>query len=90
MSATAHTRGHPIVYIDGAWCWADSRTPIAGEERPCVKCGLTAKLDGPDPCFGLIPGVSAACCGHGIEAPVIVWDDAAASLTGGAPDKEEG
>ena len=32
----------------------------------CPFCGLRRESDhGPDPCFGELPGVEFACCGHG-------------------------
>ena len=31
----------------------------------CVHCGLKKRADGCDPCLGKLPGVAAACCGHG-------------------------
>lgn len=75
MAATAQMRGHKVVFDErtDTWRWADDMTLApshGGSERPCVKCGLTATGDyGPDPCLGLIAGVSGACCGHGIANP---------------------
>lgn len=37
----------------------------------CKACQRVLPLDGPDPCLGMLPGVSAACCGHGGEAYVL-------------------
>lgn len=32
----------------------------------CPACGLKREEEhGPDPCWGMLPGVDAACCGHG-------------------------
>lgn len=31
----------------------------------CPECGLTRQFDQLDPCFGRLPGVVFACCGHG-------------------------
>lgn len=31
----------------------------------CAVCGLRCEPDEPDACLGLLPGVFAACCGHG-------------------------
>lgn len=34
--------------------------------RPCPRCGrVPTEPRGPDPCLGNLPGVEAACCGHG-------------------------
>ena len=30
--------------------------------------------EGHDACLGAIPGAAAACCGHGVQAPYILWD----------------
>jgi hypothetical protein len=40
--------------------------------RECTACGATVTEGQPDPCIGFIPGVSAACCGHGGEVPAYV------------------
>jgi hypothetical protein len=66
MTATSHHRGHPIAWDGTAWRFADGSHVT---ERPCPTCGVTAEPDGPDPCLGLLPGVSAACCGHGVHEP---------------------
>lgn len=55
-------------------CW-DDNGPGHGEEymewHPvmplCVACGRLKDPDGPDPCMGMLPGVSFACCGHGCK-----------------------
>jgi hypothetical protein len=42
----------------------------------CPKCGKTARdTGGDDPCIANIPGVKAACCGHGVEEAYLVLDD---------------
>jgi len=33
--------------------------------RTCQTCSQEIPTDGPDPCLGMLPGVWAACCGHG-------------------------
>jgi hypothetical protein len=65
-------RGHPVVCLEGEACerYANDLTSTVDEhgvsvERPCVHCGALAGPDGPDPCLGMLPGVVAACCGHG-------------------------
>lgn len=71
MTAIGHKRGH-LVYWDGTtWRYNDTDAPAA-TERPCVECGCIAEPDGPDPCLGLLAGVSSACCGHGVEPPYTV------------------
>lgn len=63
-------RGHPIVWRNDMWVYADDGKPIpgwGGEVRPCVVCGQQGwSGEGEvDECLGLLPGVSNACCGHG-------------------------
>lgn len=71
IQGRSHFRGHPIIYVDKAWLYEDDRTPIpgwGGENRPCIKCG-SSKWSGDgevDECLGVLPGVSNACCGHGV------------------------
>src|SRR5262249_20350644 len=87
-------RGHPVVCLEGKACerYADDLSATVdadgtGIERPCVACGLTATPDGPDPCLGMLPGVVSACCGHGVEEPVVLFrfsTDARAGLRGAA------
>lgn len=45
--------------------------------RKCVACGvLQPKEYGvPDPCLGTLPGVLAACCGHGTEGQCYIMYD---------------
>jgi hypothetical protein len=69
------------MFADRRWRWADTGR-FAGSitsrfgDRPCVSCGLAAGPDGHDPCLGHIPGVKAACCGHGgTVQPYIAWED---------------
>lgn len=71
MSATAHQRGHLIVYVDGQWVYADDLTPITAE-RPCSRCGKPPTSEGYDACLGHVEGVRSACCGHGAEEPYSV------------------
>lgn len=59
----------------------------ADEGTVCRKCGLKARHDStlvdrygnipnaPDPCFGKLPGVTAACCGHGQEPGYISFEN---------------
>jgi hypothetical protein len=50
------------------------------DKGPCALCGrveqpeagLLNSYTGVDPCLGLIPGVSQACCGHGFDQPYVV------------------
>ena len=73
-------RGHPIerdATTDNPWRYSDTLEPTVGSERPCGHCHKSAGPDGHDPCLGTLPGVSNACCGHGVE------DEAYVSLEDG-------
>jgi hypothetical protein len=35
------------------------------ETVPCSLCGQLPTPEGHDACLGILPGVQAACCGHG-------------------------
>lgn len=73
MTATGYVRGNPVYWDGIAWCFLDG-VPIEAEERPCVVCHVTVGRDDPDPCIGMLPGVTSACCGHGVESLFIVFD----------------
>lgn len=46
--------------------YADNDEVITKENfRPCSVCGKMPLEGGVDPCIGNLPGVKAACCGHG-------------------------
>lgn len=68
MTARTQMRGHPLVYSDGGWLYADTLTP-ADDSRPCAKCAGYPTPEGYDACLGEIPGAKAACCGHGVDPP---------------------
>lgn len=71
MTATKYVFGHLA-----EWVYSDTREPVgAGDSRPCPKCGRLPNPDGTDPCLGHLPGMRAACCGHGVEAPWVITDD---------------
>ena len=78
MTARAHMRGHPVQWDDAAQAWRYDDGTLApshgGDERPCRACGVTAEgADSPDPCLGWLPGVTSACCGHGVEPAQITY-----------------
>ena len=81
IASYGYYRGHRVVcFVDeGDTCerFASDLALTVGEggvsvERPCVRCGLLAEPEGPDPCLGRLPGVVSACCGHGVEAPYVL------------------
>lgn len=67
--AKSFLRGHPIEYNGRKWVYSDNKAPIDSEVRVCVRCGQQRTPEGYDACLGYLPGVTAACCGHGVEEP---------------------
>jgi len=65
MTAKSYQRGYETEYVDGKWIYSDEKIPIS-IERPCKKCGEMPTPEGYDTCLGYIPGITSACCGHGI------------------------
>lgn len=67
------TKARSYVFGHGAWFdweteiwrWCDNNGSCHEEHRLCPECGEDALADGIDPCLGKLPGVKAACCGHG-------------------------
>lgn len=78
MTATAFDRGHRITWDASTGVWRFDDGALApgsgGVERSCIRCGLTAAPGGPDPCLGMIEGVTAACCGHGVARGYVITD----------------
>ena len=62
-----------LVHV-GKYVYTDTGEDIC-TPRPCPKCGNLPTPEGHDPCLGHLPGVRAACCGHGVEPPYIFTDD---------------
>jgi len=73
----------------GEYVWCEDLTPVeygfSGPilgDRTCVFCHLKQEKfdgfcgieDGADGCLGILPGVSSACCGHGLEPGYIVFN----------------
>lgn len=67
MSANSYFRGHKIYYDGKEWRYCDDKTLIKENIKPCKKCGKNFPFNDIDPCLDNIPGVIAACCGHGIK-----------------------
>lgn len=62
-----YSRGHKIHTENGKdWVYSDTKEPFI-DNRPCKKCGLSVNEKDPDPCLGMLPDVTFACCGHGVE-----------------------
>lgn len=73
MSATSYFRGHEIYYNFNRKVWyysdTDEEMDIA-DPRPCKKCGKVfqgSNEGDADLCLGELPGVTNACCGHGVK-----------------------
>lgn len=83
--AVSQTGGHIIYCYVGdlrskpsEWWYVDTNEVFESKKalRPCAKCGEKRHVDQPDPCLGWLPGVSFACCGHGVEGMgYIVYND---------------
>jgi hypothetical protein len=75
MTATSHYNGWPTEWCEQrqVWVWSDTKQPIDGV-RPCKHCGLPPTPEGYDGCLGYLPGVVAACCGHGVEPPYVLTE----------------
>lgn len=67
MTVRSFQRGWPIVY-DRGWAYENNGESIE-TERPCRRCGRMPTPEGHDACLGEVPGVTSACCGHGVEPP---------------------
>lgn len=74
--ASSYTRGW-LVYYDleeRIWRYADTHKPVdRTHPRPCAYCGRLPTPEGYDACMGKIEGAIGACCGHGIQEPIICY-----------------
>ncbi|MCB1711529.1 MAG: hypothetical protein KDH96_03330 [Candidatus Riesia sp.] len=74
--ASGYTYGHLTYYENNKWVYADT-----GEEVPevptrkCPRCNLCPTKEGHDACLGKLPGVSYACCGHGVKRGYMMFSD---------------
>lgn len=85
MTVFAWLRGHQIETTGSTtdmadWVWADTKEPVLENERPCTRCGrMPVPIHsrwGADACLGKLPGVKAACCGHGDDSRAyVLFDD---------------
>jgi len=74
VGAVSYDRGHEMTLNGlGQWVYVDTGEPI--ENRDCIRCGRPPTPKGHDACLGTLEGVQAACCGHGVNAPVIIYRD---------------
>lgn len=75
MTARQYIRGHPIEYKDSRWVFSDNQEPVreGRDKRPCVRCGELPTPGGHDKCISNLPGVQAACCGHGVRPGYLLF-----------------
>ena len=74
---TGYNRGHKYVYN---FDYEHIKSNLNGKElniteMPCVRCGKMPSKEGHDQCLGRLPGVLAACCGHGVEEGYILFEN---------------
>lgn len=74
MAVISYIRGHLVQHLKGKWVYSDNGESMA-TIRPCGKCGEMPTPEGYDACLGYIEGAKSACCGHGVNAPMIMWKD---------------
>ena len=43
--------------------------------KTCKVCKKQVDQVSPDPCFGMLPGVKNACCGHGEQVGYIAFEN---------------
>lgn len=72
--ATGFLNGHKIYYKNDIWKYIDTDEDIS-IKRPCTKCGKYETEEGHDYCITNLPGVTNACCGHGVEEGYIQFED---------------
>ena len=76
MTARSKHRGHPMYFDEAAdlWRYADDGSAVQDhwKTRPCGCCDVGFTEDGHDPCIAGLPGVSNACCGHGVDSEAYV------------------
>ena len=73
--ATSNKNGHPIKYDKHTEKWHYSDGQIASQPKACPRCGQLPSEDGHDACLGNLPGVTNACCGHGVEDAYIQFEN---------------
>lgn len=71
--------GHEVYYDDetGQFYLGDGTVynEKIHQELICPKCNKKPTKEGHDPCLGELPGVKAACCGHGVDKGYIFFED---------------
>jgi hypothetical protein len=77
-------RGHPVHFDWDRNCFMDCRTEkiVDINKLQCPACELFPTAEGHDACLGTIPGIIAACCGHGYRSECYVKPQHGQILTG--------
>jgi len=77
MVASTYIFGHKAIWNEKTqrYHWADTGEAVTYDSRPCFYCGMYPTKEGFDPCLGLLSGVIAACCGHGVMDGYIIYND---------------
>ncbi len=78
MIHTRGFRGHHAYYdrFNKCWRFVKNRQCIKdGQPLSCERCGCKPTPEGHDACLGTLPGIKAACCGHGVNKGCVVWKD---------------
>jgi hypothetical protein len=75
-------RGHDVRHLgNGEFVWADTGEPYEtsySAGRPCAKCERPPTKEGFDACLRRLPGVVAACCGHGKDEGYLLFENGVA------------
>lgn len=67
-------KGWLVVFRNNELVYEDTLELIT-KKRPCKRCGKMSTKKGYDPCLGYLPGVSSACCGHGLGGGHIIFNN---------------
>ena len=93
MTARSMFRGHPMHFdmASGEWRFDDDGAPVrqSWRDRPCGHCGALSTPEGHDACLGALPGVSNACCGHGVRSESYVQFTNGVTLRGFVVDDDD-
>lgn len=93
MATRGYFRGRPATWDGEHWRYDDTGE-IAGfgyAVRPCKQCGLVfegSNIGEPDPCLGNLPGVTNACCGHGVPDEAYICFEGGLAIRGFAIERE--
>lgn len=75
MTVSSYHRGWRIELKGEKWVYSDTKEPcfLIKNERPCKRCGRFPTSEGHDACLGKLPNALAACCGHGVKKPYVIF-----------------